>query len=379
MVKEICSAFTLIQKIGEETLMKLLSSFELCGMTLKNRVVRSATMENMATSDKMPSKELLHLYEELAKGDVGLIITSGVRPDRTWNNPSHNRGMCLDRDDQIPVFAELTELVHKFGSKIVMQLGSFFVFNGDYVLPSVLPDDYASGISYRELTTSEIKKIVSAYGAAGLRASKAGFDAVQIHLAHGFPLSRFLSPFTNHRSDEYGGSIENLARIGVEIVAEIHQRVGSQFPIFIKMNVSDFCEGGMTIDDAVQLAKIFSLNGVSAIETSGGAIGREVSWLGPVDPSQWREGYFKDYAAAIKSQVDIPVILVGGLRDPEMMEEIILHNQSDLIAMSRPLIKEPCIVKRWIKGDLTSSDCTSCDSCSTTIMNEKNLQCILEE
>jgi len=359
--------------------MRLLNSFELCGMTLKNRVVRSATMENMATSDKTPSKELLHLYEELAEGGVGLIITSGVRPDRTWNSPSHNMGMCLDRDDQIPAFAESTELVHKSGSRIAMQLGSFFVFNGDYVLPSVLPNDDASGIAYRELTTSEIKKIVSAYGAAGLRARKAGFDAVQVHLAHGFPLSLFLSPFSNHRNDEYGGSIENRARIGVEIVAEIQQRAGSQFPIFIKMNVSDFCEGGMTIDDAVELAKIFSANGVSAIETSGGGIGREVTWLGPVDPSQWREGYFKDYAAAITSQVDVPVILVGGLRDPAMMEEIILHNQSDLIAMSRPFIKEPAIVKRWITGDLTSSECISCNGCMESLLSGENLHCILDE
>lgn len=357
---------------------QLFEPYKFCGLDLKNRLLRSATMENMAIPEKVPSKEMLALYERLARSDVGLIITSGVRPDRKWDLSPHSKNMCIDSDNLIPRFAELSERVHSFGCKVAMQLGSFYRFNGELVAPSSVSLKGSSDPVPRTLTPDEIKTIVQAYGEAGGRAKRAGYDAVQLNAAHGFPLSRFLSPYFNRRTDAYGGTPENRCRIIIEITSAIRERAGPDFPVFIKMNVSDFIDGGMTLSDSVEVAKIISQNGIAAIETSGGMFGAKVTQAGPTDPSEWREGYFMEYAGTIKTAVQVPVILVGGLRNPSMMEGIIREGKADLVAMSRPFIKEPEIVKRWIDGDTSPSKCVSCDGCMDVYLSGKGVHCVTE-
>jgi 2,4-dienoyl-CoA reductase-like NADH-dependent reductase (Old Yellow Enzyme family) len=286
--------------------------------------------------------------------------------------------MAIDSDGLIPGFSSLTERVHAHGSKLAMQLSPVFRYGGDMVAPSPIIFKWAPDITPRALTIEEIGEIVKVYGDAGERAYRAGLDAVQIHGAHGYPICSFLSPLFNQRDDKYGGSAENRARIVIEIAAEIRKRTEENFPVFIKMNVADFCQGGMTIDDAVDVAKVMTQNGIAAIETSGGANGHEVTPLGPVESSKWREGYFMEYASAIKEEVDVPVILVGGLRDFNMMEEVIDQGKADLISMSRPFIREPHIVKRWMEGNREPSDCTSCNGCMDLYSEGEAIECIVE-
>jgi len=286
--------------------------------------------------------------------------------------------MCIDRDELIPGFSSLADRIHAHGSKVAMQLGSFLKYGGDLVAPSSIIYKWAPEVTPRALTIEEIGEIIKTYGDAGERAHKAGFDAVQLHVAHGYPLCSFLSPLFNQRADQYGGSAENRARIIIEMAAEIKTRTGEDFPVLIKMNVADFCEGGMVIDDAVEVAKIMAQNGIAAIETSGGASGHKVTPLGPVEDSKWTEGYFLEYASAIKAAVDVPVILVGGLREMNMMEEVLAQGKADLFSMSRPFIKEPAIIKRWREGNGEPSDCISCNGCMDLFTDGEAIECITE-
>jgi len=368
------------QRKGKEklTMDLLFQPFEFCGIQLKNRFVRSATMENLASPDKLPSEDLIRLYEELARGGVGLIITSTVRPDRGWDPSAESKNMCLDRDDQLPAFSRFVDRIHAFESRVAVQLGSFYRYGGDFVLPSVLHEDRSFKPPPRALETAEIKRIIKSYAEAGERAWRAGFDAVQLNAAHGFPLSKFLSPLFNRRDDEYGGNPENRARIILEISDEIRKRTDGNYPVFTKMNVADFCDGGMTLDDALEIAKICTQNGISAIEASGGTANSTVTQSGPSDPSEWQEGYFLDYAAAIKAAVDIPIILVGGLRNPSMMAQVVAAGKVDLVSMSRPFIKEPHIVKRWMNGDREPAYCISCDGCLEAFLSRETLRCVTE-
>jgi len=335
-------------------------------------------MENMATADKSPSPNLMTLYENLVRGGVGLILTSSVRPDRNWDRSPDSGNLCIDEDMQIPAFSELTSRVHDTGGKIAIQLGSFYRFDGEYVAPSpVAYRDSAIGCP-RELKRAEIGRIVEKYGQAAYRARSAGFDAIQVHAAHGFPLCRFLSPLFNRRKDEYGGSAVNRSRIIQEITCEIRKSCGDEVPVFIKINVADFCSGGMTVTDAIETAKILCRNGISAIETSGGCDGHNVTELGPIDPTEWSEDYFAPYAAAIKTEVPVPVILVGGLRDLHAMQDRVQQGQADLLSMSRPFVREPHLIRRWAAGDETPAECVSCNGCLDVVRAGGSLHCVLD-
>ena len=151
----------------------------------------------------------------------------------------------------------------------------------------------------------------------------------------------------NKRPDEYGGSTENRARIVSEIAAKIKQRTGNDFPVFLKMNVVDFCDGGIDVEEAVRIVDVVSKTGIAAVEASGGGIGHHMNWLGPAKNKEWREGYLRPQASELKSKISLPVIMVGGLREFTMAHDIIQNAEADLISMSRPFIREPDLIKRW--------------------------------
>lgn len=355
----------------------LFERFEFGGIDLKNRIVRSATMENMINPDAQPTHEVLEVYRRLAIGEVGLIITSSTRTNRDWQWKPGASNMCLDKDESIPAFSSIPSIIHAHGSKVAMQFGSFMAFDGDLVSPSGITYPWAPDATARALTAEEIGVIVRSYGEAGGRACRAGFDAVQIHAAHGYPLCSFLSPLFNRRDDRYGGNTENRTRIVLEIAAAIKENAGQDFPVFIKINVADFCNGGMVIDDAVESAKLMADNGIAAIETSGGMFGHDMTPLGPAEASDWAEGYFMDYASALKAAVDIPVILVGGLRDFTMIEAVLDQGRADLVSMSRPFIREPELIKRWMDGDPEPSHCVSCNGCMDLYKDGETVHCII--
>ena len=350
----------------------LFKPVDFCGMKLRNRIVRSATMENLATADHLPSPDLLELYEQMAMGQIGLIITSSVRPDRKWDLNPQGKNLCIDRDDMIAAFKGLSRRVHAQGGHVAVQLGSFFRYKGQLAGPAANPADS----SQRVLTINDINKIIEAYGVAGERCRRAGFDAVQLNAAHAFPLSQFLSPYYNTRDDEYGGNTENRCRIISDITRAIHRRAGAELPVFIKMNVMDFCKGGIVVDEAARMINIIAQNGMCAVESSCGGIGHEMNWLGPDDPNQWQEGYLRNYTADLKSKVDVPVIMVGGMRNAAMMEDVLQSGQADLISMSRPFIKEPQLIKRWMEGDLSPAECISCNGCMGLFRDNEPVVCI---
>jgi 2,4-dienoyl-CoA reductase-like NADH-dependent reductase (Old Yellow Enzyme family) len=244
----------------------------------------------------------------------------------------------------------------------------------------------------REMTIEEIEETIEAFAKAARRAKEAGFDAVQLHAAHGYLLSEFLSPYTNRRTDEYGGSTGNRTKIVEDIYKRIVENVGTDFPILIKINVDDFLEGGINLNESKKIAERLSKTGFAAIETSGcmwevtTRSKEELGWVPAMLPesrinirSKDKEAYYLPYAREIRKVIAAPLILVGGIRSLDVIENILAEGSVDFVALCRPLIRQPDLPNRWLKeiGGLTA-DCISCNGCvRSTIVG--GIRCIPEE
>jgi len=367
---------------------------EIGGMVIKNRLVRSATYEGMASEDGSVTGELVELYKTLAEGGVGLIITGYAYVQPSGKPLPRQTG--IDRDDLIPGLRKIAETVHEHGNgcKVAIQLvhcGRQSFFLEKTVAPSAVLDPLSSNMP-REMTIEEIEETIEAFAEAARRTKEAGFDAVQLHAAHGYLLSQFLSPHTNRRTDEYGGSTENRVKIVERIYKRTVEKTGKDFPILIKMNVDDFLEDGIDLNESGKIAQRLSKIGFAAIETSGGmdetAIRdkEELGWT-PAYPafcrtnimSKDKEAYHLPYAREIKKVIDVPLILVGGIRSLDVIEKILAEGSADFVALSRPLIREPDLPNRWLKGigGLTA-DCISCNGCVGSLV-EGGVRCIHKE
>jgi 2,4-dienoyl-CoA reductase-like NADH-dependent reductase (Old Yellow Enzyme family) len=221
--------------------------------------------------------------------------------------------------------------------------------------------------------------ITVSYEAAAGRAREAGFDAVQIHAAHGYTLAKFISPLFNQRDDAYGGSAENRARFIVDIFKAMKAGGGENYPVLIKMNGADFIDGGMAVDDSTLVAEILDKEGIDAIEPSGGSVGGSYNSRGPLNKDEWEENFYMHLSEGIKKQVKTPVIMVGGLRRFETVEAVIQEGRADLIAFSRPFLREPDLVNRWEGGDRTPSTCISCNGCSGFMMKGEPGGCVFRQ
>lgn len=349
---------------------------------MANRFVRSATWEGLATDKSFCSPELTQLLVRLAKGGVGLIISSHstVSPE----GQAGFRQLGIWADEFIPNLADMTAQVHKAGGKIFMQInhagsrtetsltkevpmGPIFIENED-------------GTICREMTKLDIRRVIEAFGAAAKRAQKAGFDGVQVHAAHGYLLSSYLSPYFNQRRDEYGGTVENRARFLLEVVQAIFAAVGGKFPVLVKMNAADFLEGGLTAAEMVQTAGLLEKTGVAAIELSGGtfASGKCIpSRRGRLAPEE--EVYYKEEAKKYKEIISVPLILVGGIRTLAVAENLLQEKICDFISLCRPLIREPELINRWKAGDIFPATCISDNLCYRPIREGKGVYCLTEE
>ena len=232
----------------------------------------------------------------------------------------------------------------------------------------------------RAMTQYDISRVVEGFRQAAIRAKKAGFDGVQLHGAHGYLFSQYLSPFFNKRTDEYGGSVENRTRIVIEAYEQVRKEVGDDYPVMIKMNVTDFLDdAGISSDDAVQAASIYSEAGIDAIELSGG-----VAWglyiLGDINRLAFRtvqdEGYYRDISRVLKQKVKAPIILTGGLRSYDVAEQIVRDGIADYIGLCRPFIREPGLVNRWKSGDTSKSGCISDNGCLYGMFQGKAMECV---
>ena len=321
---------------------KLFDEVRLNNITVKNRLVRSATWEGIAALDGSIDERSYAIYEELAKGGIGLII--GGFTSVADNDFYFDGMMRLSRDSLIPQYKKLTDLIHKENCKVITQLalGAFYR-NGTQIEP-----DY--------MTADEIKTVIKQFTDAAIRAKKAGFDGVQIHAAHFFFLSRFISPRVNHRTDIYGGSTDNRMRILLEIMDGIRKSV-PEFHITIKINSSDFTLGGLEQDESLYICKRLAENGIDSIEVSGN--GTSVAGIKP----HVNEAYFLNFAARLADEVDVPIILVGGLRSKDTMEEVLNKTNIELLSLSRPLLREPDFPNRLMNEDNAVSRCISCNRC----------------
>lgn len=342
------------------------------GIEVKNRFVRSATVSGVGTIDGYVTEAVIDKYKNFSEGQVGLIITGtiGVVEDDAFAPKT----LRIHDDSYIEGLKKLTDTVHKYDSKIMAQIGH----NGTLVYPKpkyqiLGPSevkDLATEIIAKEMTKNDIKDIVEAFTQGAVRSKKAGFDGVQIHAAHGFLLNKFLTPYYNRRNDEYGGSVENRTRIIAEIMNNIKIKCGNEFPVFIKINGSDFLEDergkGFTFEECREATKILSEAGYDAIEISGGLVGEKRGPAITKIHTKEQEAYHRNYAKIIAEEVSTPVILVGGIKSLEVAEEILNETKIEAISLSRPLIRESKLIKRWIEGDKKKATCVSCNMCFTT-------------
>lgn len=319
---------------------------KLGGLALKNRLIRSATWEGIARPDGSVTEEAYAIYDELAAGGVGAIITGFTSV--ALHDYYFGGMMRLCDDALIPQYGKLTDIIHTHGTPVITQLalGAYYrEMNGRYL--QVEPND---------MTADEIQIVIRQFTDAAVRAEKAGFDGVQIHAAHFFFLSRFISPAVNYRTDEYGGSTENRSRILIEILNGIRKAVPS-LHITIKINSNDFTHGGLDETECMDICKLLDKAGIDSIEVSGN--GTSVSGI----RAHKNEGYFVSVAAEVAEAVTCPVIVVGGFRSLDTMEAVLNKTKIEFISLSRPLLREPDLPQKMSQDAGYVSKCVSCNAC----------------
>jgi 2,4-dienoyl-CoA reductase-like NADH-dependent reductase (Old Yellow Enzyme family) len=361
---------------------EIFESTVLNGMQLANRLVRSATWEGLATDDGTVTPALLRIYEELAEGGVGLIISSYLYVQDVGKQANGQIG--VHTDGALPGLSDLAQAVHDRGGKIAGQIvhcGGQADRRQNGGLQPVAPSSVESpgySVTPSALSIEEIRQVIDDFAAAARRLQKAGFDGIQLHGAHGYLLAQFLSPLRNRRDDEYGGTLENRARFGLEVYRAVRSAVGREFPVMIKLNASDFLDGSTTEEDACFLASALATEGVDAIEVSGGTPGS--GKLGAARPdikTPEDEAYFLPQADAIRGVApSVPLMIVGGIRSIEVIEEILDSGAADYFSMSRPLIREPGLPKRWQRGDVRRAACISCLGCYGPARKGEGIRCV---
>jgi 2,4-dienoyl-CoA reductase-like NADH-dependent reductase (Old Yellow Enzyme family) len=368
---------------------------------MKNRFVRSATHEALATKDGRPTEELSKLYEKLAKGGVGAIITGFAAAQPNGKSPGDNM-LMIDRDELIEEYKPITEMLKSYNCRSIMQIAHCGAqttaadVGGQKVAPSAVMHSIFRDEKPHALTEVEIEELIGDFVAAIRRAQKAGFDAAQIHGAHGYLLCSFLSPGRNKRKDKWGGSLENRFRVIREIVTRAKKEM-PDFPLFIKLSAFDHQKVGITLEETVTVCKWLEEIGIDAIEVSSGVSEDGMATIRcakkPVDALMHyfpplkaiKSGFVKllvklvlnmtmknrtplhnynrDAAIAIKAKVSVPLMLVGGIRTLADMEDIIDSGDADFISMSRPLILEPSLINHLEQKKQDNSRCIDCGYC----------------
>jgi 2,4-dienoyl-CoA reductase-like NADH-dependent reductase (Old Yellow Enzyme family) len=366
----------------------------------------------MADEAGCPTDKLKGLYVRLAKGGVGAIITGYAGIQQDGKCPLYHM-LMIDDDRLIPSYKATADAVHEQGTPIILQIAHSGrqtrskITGLPTVAPSAIKDKFYSEDMPRELREEQIEDIIENFVKAIGRARKAGFDGVQIHGAHGYLLSEFMSPYSNRRTDQWGGSTENRFRIVGEIFRRARIAVGDYYPLLIKLNAYDGRKGGMRIDEAVEIAHMCEVSGASAIEVSCGTVedgfhasrGEKLPMeavfrynfkyksLPPLvkrlmkpfanlisHPVKPIDNYNVEAAQKIKAKVSVPVIVVGGISTLPDIREILENRKADFVSMCRPFIIEPNLVKRFQEGKVESSRCIRCNYCTLAI-EERPLRC----
>lgn len=332
---------------------------------IRNRVLKSPNSSATANMDGTVSERMVNHYRRLAEGGVGLIMTEYTYVDDDASKAIHNQP-GMSRHEHIAGWGRLVDEVHRAGAKIGLQLahGGRQKFLGTKPLKSASDSswDYVEAIEGnipQPLTVQEIDDIVEAFGAAALRAWKAGFDLVEVHAGHGYMITNFLSPHTNFRTDEYGGSFENRVRVLIRIVDAVRARVPRDFPLSVRVSVTDYEPDGFPVEETVELCTLLEAHGVDVVHASGGhhaTMEWEVSpWFNTRAPHRW--GWEK-----IKSAVSIPVIGSGSLVSPEVADEVIASGSADFVSLGRAMLADPDWTRKAQEGRVL--DIVPCIRCN---------------
>lgn len=353
----------------------LFSAEKIGNVQIKNRIVRSAT--HMRSSEKYGyiGDKLIDIYRDLARGGTGLIISgfTAVDPGGTANPYQ----ACLYNDSFIPGQNKLVEAVHEYADvKIAIQIAHTGRQGYHPKYHPVAPSPVlfkTTGLTPRELTANEIETLIQKFVDAGKRSYECGYDMVQLHAAHGYFLSNFISPYTNKRTDEYGGDTQKRAKILIDIYNGLRDELGSNFPITIKLQTEDFIPNGLKLEEGVEYAKILSEIGFDAIEPSGGGGDAQILSKKPYPSlnikSEEEENYFLEHNKRIKPFLNkCKLIAMGGIKNPISAERILKEDIADFISLCRPLIYEPDLPNRWRNGDISPAKCISCNGCYMTMM-----------
>ncbi len=334
-------------------------------LVLPNRLVRSATAERLADAEGRPGPGLKQCYRDLATGGVGLIVTGHmyVHP----SGKAHPEMVGVYADDLIPDLAQLAETVHSEGGRVAVQINhGGMQCSAETVAETIAPSAVDAPFlrrPAREMTPDEIALLIDAYAQAARRVKAAGFDALQIHGAHGYLIGQFLSPFVNRRTDEWGGDVAGRTRFLRAICRAVREQVGSDYPVFIKLGMMDGMEGGLTSQEGVQVVAALEEMGFDAVEISGGiGGGRDLNTRKGIRAEE-NEAYFRPLAQQARAATGLPIILVGGFRSRRVMEEVLTAGDADFISLCRPLICEPDLPNRLRLGVQDRSACISANHC----------------
>lgn len=331
------------------------------GAVIKNRIAKSAMSEILGSARHAPDERLVRLYRAWARGGVGLQITGNVMIDRRALGEPGNVVVEDDRDlDALRAWAAAGT---EDGTHLWMQINhpgkqSPKFLSRETVSPSAVPfgPELAPAFATpRALTEAEIEELIARFGTTAAVAKKAGFTGVQIHGAHGYLVSQFLSPHHNRRTDRWGGSLENRARFAMEVYREIRRRVGPDFPVSIKMNSADFQRGGFAEEDSVAVMGELARAGIDLIEVSGGTYEAPVMTGAQSPRTRAREGYFLDFVERARKSVDVPLCITGGFRTPAGMAAAVESGAADLVALARALAVQPDLPRRALAGEAVES------------------------
>jgi len=315
----------------------LLDPLKVGHLELRNRIVMPPMLSCKATLKGHVTDEMIEHYARRA-ADLGLQIIEATAISRT--SLGIRSQLRLDSDQRIRGFKRLVNAVHQEGTPIAVQLGHVGgagrseVCGCQPLAPSDLMVPNKGQEIPRAMTVSDIEEVIEDFAQATLRACEAGFDAVELHGAHGYLLNQFLSPLCNKRNDKYGGSLKNRIRLPLRIMISIRRELGSNYPVLYRLGAEDMLQGGLTLEEGVQAATVLAEEGVDVIDVSGGLVGH-------LNPANDDPGFFVPQATAVKRAVKIPVIGVGGIKTAAEADAIIRSGQADLVAVGRAMLKDP--------------------------------------
>lgn len=380
-------------------------------LSLRNRVIKTATYEGMVVNG-LPSEVLLRHHQEIARGGVGMTTVAycSVSPEgRTFEN------QMVMQSASVPALRALTDAVHREGAAAMLQLGHCGGFSKNAELgvrgplgPSSTFNAYGAfkGMPRaRAMNEADLSRTQGDFVRAARAAFDAGFDAIELHLGHGYLLSQFLSPHRNHRRDAYGGSLEKRMRFPLEVVRAVREALGPEAPVFVKTNLDDGVKGGLGIDDCVAVCRALEAEGVTAIVLSGGLVSHSALYLlrgerplkemvevetnvlqkaaialfGPmfVPTTPWTPLFFLELAKEVRAAVKLPLVYLGGATSLEDLSTA--RNEGfDLVAMGRALLREPDLLLRYQRGEATRATCTPCNACITEMDRPGGVVCAKE-